>query len=242
MSPEQVIGQTLGPTADIYSLGIILYQMLTAKMPIESNNVRQILAIKINQDLPPPSEKFPFIPKVLDSVVQKSLARDPRKRYQTGKELFDDFQKAAFEISLEYSQATQPVLDQGILSDVRRNYVETEVDQPFEEATTDTPVVIDNQSLPAVEEVSSKVPSPMYEANAATNEHLYSVPISSPKPLIDGSNRLVKMPTNNTLSSSPPPLKVTDANDRQVKFLIIMVGVLLVLLVIATALLFMQNK
>lgn len=242
MSPEQIIGQALGPTADIYGLGIILYQMLTAKMPIESNNVRQILAIKINQDIGPPSEKFPFIPKVLDPVVQKSLARDPRKRYQTGRELFEDFQRAAFEISLEYSQATQPVLDQSVLSDVRKNYVENNEDLSLQVA------VNNSHFAPAVEKEINNKPSVLLPNNSVpiTVEPVVNRavdPISSPNliPTVEKPTYLSKSSNSNEVSS-PPPLKVTDFNDRQVKFLIVMVGVLFGLLVIAAILLFMQNK
>src|SRR5262249_3056439 len=95
MSPEQIIGQPVKPTADIYSLGCILYQMLTSKMPIEGNSIRQILALKINHDLPVPSTKFPFLPSVLDKVLLKSLARDPKNRYQTAGELLLAYQQVS---------------------------------------------------------------------------------------------------------------------------------------------------
>ncbi|MEW6730600.1 MAG: serine/threonine-protein kinase [Acidobacteriota bacterium] len=107
MSPEQVIGQPLKPTADIYSLGVILYQMLTGKMPIEASSIRQILALKINQDIPPPSNRFPFLPQKIDNVLQKVLARDPRQRYQTAGELYQAFHKMANSITNDAS-ATEP--------------------------------------------------------------------------------------------------------------------------------------
>jgi eukaryotic-like serine/threonine-protein kinase len=121
MSPEQIIGQPLNPTADIYSLGVMLYQMLTGKMPIEGNSVRQILALKINHDLAPPSSKFPFLPSTLDKVLQKVLARDPSKRYQTAGELLAAYQQVTLQITSEFSQATEPSLDKGVLADLRGN-------------------------------------------------------------------------------------------------------------------------
>jgi eukaryotic-like serine/threonine-protein kinase len=133
MSPEQIIGQPLSPTADIYSLGVIIYQMLTGKLPIESSSIRQILSIKINQDLPPPSEKFPFIPTTLDRVLQKSMARNPRNRYQTAGELLADFQRVTAEITAEFSQPTEPSLGSAVVTDVRKEFIETnepKVDKP----------------------------------------------------------------------------------------------------------------
>lgn len=235
MSPEQVIGQPLSSTADIYSLGIILYQMLTAKMPIESNNVRQILAIKINQDIPPPSTKFPFIPQILDPVVQKALDRDPRKRYQTGKELFDAFQKAAFDISLEYSNPTQPVLDQNLLSDVRNNYIGDIEDSQAEE----------KPQLP----ISKPSPLPVFR-----DEKLPKTPVKAPIQMPLGAPPVpialissAQNSTSDSFSSTPsqipsmPPIKATDPNEKQVKILIIIVGVLFALLMVTVTLFIMQK-
>lgn len=243
MSPEQVIGQPLGPTADIYGLGIIIYQMLTAKMPVESNNVRQILAIKINQDLAPPSEKFPFIPKILDPVVQKTLARDPRKRYQTGKELFDDFQKAAFDISLEYSNPTQPVLDQSILSDIRKDYVAGE--EQVESAPTPSPQI---NLAPKATDLSFAQKATLPQ----TDNHIYQatqnpvqtpiVPLSTPEISLVNNNHNLKNDIQNPVQNPVvQPIRVTDANEKQVKILIITVGVLLSLLIITVALFIMQK-
>lgn len=122
MSPEQVIGQPLAPTADIYSLGVILYQMLTARMPIESNSIRQILALKINQDIPPPSQRFPFIPSNLDKVLQKAMARDPRYRYQTAIELYQAFHGVVAEIASEISQPSESSVEQEVVESMRTDY------------------------------------------------------------------------------------------------------------------------
>ena len=129
MSPEQIIGQPLAPTADIYSMGVILYQMLTAKLPIESSSIRQILSIKINQDLPPPSEKFPFIPTTLDKVLQKSMARNPTQRYQTAGELFRAFQQVTAEVTAEFSQPTEPSIDNSLVNDLRNDYKSASSDE-----------------------------------------------------------------------------------------------------------------
>jgi serine/threonine-protein kinase len=92
MSPEQVMGQTVGAPADIYSLGVILYQMLTGKTPLEGSDVRNLLIAKISQDVPPPSKTFSFINQAFDSVFSTVLARDPGDRYKSAGEFYQAFQ------------------------------------------------------------------------------------------------------------------------------------------------------
>ncbi|MBI4852053.1 MAG: serine/threonine protein kinase [Acidobacteria bacterium] len=264
MSPEQVIGQPLGPTADIYSLGIILYQMLTAKMPIESNNVRQILAIKINQDLQPPSEKFPFIPRILDPLMQRVLARDPRKRYQTGKELLDDFQRTAFDISLEYSSPTQPVLDQSLLSEVRKNYIaaeenfspEVNLQAEVNQVKPLTPIVEKEITTPQKINQFAQTP-PIIQTPPTQVSPITQVPPIAQVPIEIVTPPIVSLPSQNQLNNNHfqnnfnlnqepiirpiKPIRITDSSEKQVKLLIIIVGVLFGLLIITVALFIMQK-
>ncbi|MEW6732973.1 MAG: serine/threonine-protein kinase, partial [Acidobacteriota bacterium] len=65
MSPEQLMGHALAPTTDIYSLGVITYEMLTGRVPIETNDRREFLTLKLRRDLAPPSTRFPFLPVAL---------------------------------------------------------------------------------------------------------------------------------------------------------------------------------
>ena len=87
MSPEQVMGQTVDGRSDLYSVGVLIYEMLAGKRPFQGNNIAAIFKA-ITQDTPePPASLDPFIPKALSNLVMKSLAKEPRDRFQTGREM-----------------------------------------------------------------------------------------------------------------------------------------------------------
>jgi serine/threonine-protein kinase len=88
MSPEQITAETpIGPWSDIYSLGATAYFTLTGKPPFTGENVAALLKTRTRADAAPPSTIRPEIPKDLEAVILKCMARDPRERYQNVREL-----------------------------------------------------------------------------------------------------------------------------------------------------------
>lgn len=87
MSPEQSRGDAVDKRTDIYSLGIMLYEMLAGNVPFDADSSFGVLMRHIN-DMPPP---IPTISSDMQMVVDRALAKDPESRYQSAKELVDEY-------------------------------------------------------------------------------------------------------------------------------------------------------
>ena len=90
MSPQQVREMPLDHRTDIYSLGVVMYQLLTGRLPFESDN-NYSLIYRIAHDIPPaPIELRPDIPEALDAIVRRAMEKELERRYQTWAEFSHD--------------------------------------------------------------------------------------------------------------------------------------------------------
>ncbi len=87
MSPEQISGKKVDSRADIFSLGAILYELLTQRNPFEGESITTVIYKIMHAELPPLSDYDRQLPAALDAVVRKALARDADARYATCAEL-----------------------------------------------------------------------------------------------------------------------------------------------------------
>ena len=87
MSPEQVKEQQLTHQTDIFSLGVVLYQLLTGKLPFQANNNYGMIYQIINAEAPAPSALRPEVPPHLDAIVKRALQKETADRYQSWEEI-----------------------------------------------------------------------------------------------------------------------------------------------------------
>jgi len=83
MSPEQCEGKGVEGTADVYALGVMIYRMLSGRLPFEADNMLTLMYLHVNQMPPPLDEVAPDVPHEVAAVVMRMLAKDPADRYQT---------------------------------------------------------------------------------------------------------------------------------------------------------------
>jgi len=87
ISPEQLKGKEVTPSSDIFSLGVVLYELLTHTKPFTGDSISALVYKITNENPPPPSTLDPKVPPLFDLVLKKSLAKDPAERYRSAKEM-----------------------------------------------------------------------------------------------------------------------------------------------------------
>jgi tetratricopeptide (TPR) repeat protein/predicted Ser/Thr protein kinase len=93
MSPEQARGETPDHRGDIYSFGVMLYEIFTGTLPFRSSNTLSIMMKRIHEDAPTVRQARPEVPAWLSAIVARSLRRDPEMRYQSVADLLRDLER-----------------------------------------------------------------------------------------------------------------------------------------------------
>jgi len=93
MSPEQAMGEQVGPQSDLYSLGVVLFEMLTRELPYDAESPISLAMKHVNEPPRSPREANPEVPEPLDAITLKLLAKNPEDRYASATELANDLER-----------------------------------------------------------------------------------------------------------------------------------------------------
>jgi eukaryotic-like serine/threonine-protein kinase len=109
MSPEQARGRQVDPRTDIFSLGVLIYEMVTRRLPYEGSNKTEVLGAILSEKAVPPLARYSReVPDELERIVEKALAKEREQRYQSAKDLLIDLRhlKKRLEVDAELERTT----------------------------------------------------------------------------------------------------------------------------------------
>jgi serine/threonine-protein kinase len=111
LSPEQARGEAVDARSDVYSTGCLLYELVTGVPPFQGDSPVAVAYQHVRENPSMPSSRVPGLPRALDSIVMKALAKNPQNRYQSAGEMRSDLQRAL---------ANQPVSAESVMTDAER--------------------------------------------------------------------------------------------------------------------------
>ena len=115
LPPEQASGQGSTLQSDIYSMGIVMYELLTGELPFKGDNAVEIALKHLKEPIPDIREKLPNVPNSIYNIIKKATAKNPKNRYNDAREMHDDLLTC-----LDDSRRDEPI--------IRFKYPETDTD------------------------------------------------------------------------------------------------------------------
>jgi eukaryotic-like serine/threonine-protein kinase len=201
MSPEQVMGKEIDQRSDIFSLGVMLYEMLTREAPFDGENVNAIMYQTLNVIPVPPNSVNPAVPEMVNFIVAKALAKGIEDRYQNAKD---------FAIDLRTCIGTLPRSSE--LMDISKSGFDGEKKLP-------DAIDVTGRSATGEEDVKSTSAvrlSPLFDSAAAT---MRLAALTATSEDVDELSRTFNMvrPSAEAINQAAPTIKASRPNNREIR-------------------------
>jgi len=211
MSPEQVLGKQLDGRSDLFSVGVMLYEMITGERPFEGQSITTIMYKIVHETPIPPRKLDASIHRGLSAVIEKSLAKSPEERFQTGSELTQALQNYEH-ASIPEGTLGAPTVGVPGLADANAT-IDTRPPAPPSSTQTSVP------EHPTAADVRRLIAQVL--ANPKARKRIIAIGIALFVVLI-ATRRNENQPnperSNNTNAAAPaPPPSPTTADDNQAK-------------------------
>lgn len=145
ISPEQARGDITDDKADIYSVGVMLYEMLTGKLPFESDNTVSVAIMQLQTEPVKPREINPSIPVGLEQIVLKAMQKNVNDRYQSAAEMLLDLEEFRRNPSIQFEYSYSNTEPTKYIPNVTGKFSKAEL--AMDEADADEPI-IKNRTIP----------------------------------------------------------------------------------------------
>ena len=99
MAPEQALGKALDPRSDLFSLGVVLFELVSGRMPFEGSTPTEIIDRILHQEAAPVSRYASGVPAALDEVIARALEKSPAFRYQSARAIYTDLKAVAADLA-----------------------------------------------------------------------------------------------------------------------------------------------
>ena len=108
LSPEQVLGRSTGPRSDVYSAGVMTFELLTGRTPFTGDNPLAVANQRLDLDVPPPGSLIDGVPPQFDAFVARATARDPENRFPDASAMAAELDEIASELGLPQFRVPAP--------------------------------------------------------------------------------------------------------------------------------------
>jgi len=164
MSPEQCRGESVDGRSDIYSMGIVLYQMLTGHLPFEGRSVSDVVLAHLN-DTPVPPSHFVALPADLEGIILKCLEKSSESRYQTMRELMAAWSEAtASSLSIDLAPLVMKTLE-NVRDTEEKDRESTQV--PSNRRDSESQMILVESEVPATAPIWAAPPPPAISSGQA---------------------------------------------------------------------------